>query len=533
MKPLIHIHDLSLFIESETANVAILKAISLDVYPNEVMGLMGRSGSGKSMLASVIMHLHGLSGAEATGQVIYLDKDEAKDLLRQQQDRVNEYRRTHSSIVFQNPETALNPRMTCGQQIAEAIHVRMNKRPKGKQGAIIELLRQVKLDEPERIAKSYPHELSGGQLQRVVIAIALAKSPKLLIADELTSSLDKSTEREILKLLLQLKEDLGLSILFISHDIALVRAICQRVAVIDQGEIIHIGPIEDMSQSDDHPVIRQLLSSQLSLLPSAALSMESGEELIRLSSVSKSFQLSRSIFKTAEQVNALDHISASIYASEIVGLVGESGSGKSTLAKLLVGLEKADSGSLSIKGRDIWKSWRWHRLETSQLIQIVFQNPYQSLNPKQTAGAGIKELLLAHGRSRDGIMNTVEALLLEVGLSSDYLYRYPSQMSGGEQQRVCIAKALAVQPAILICDECVSALDSVSKLEILQLLLRLNQERQLTIVFISHDIEAVMAISQRVLVLQKGRLIYQGGHDGLHAAEDEYIRALLGHDHSA
>jgi len=530
LKPLIHIHDLSLSISHGSSKVAILKSLNLDVNTNEILGLIGRSGSGKSMLASVMMHLYEPPEVDVTGQLIYYVNDEKLDLLSQSAAVINEYRRTHTSVVFQNPVTALNPRMTCGHQIMEAIQIRRGKRSKTNRKELLDMLQLVEMDEPERIASSYPHELSGGQLQRVVIAMALAKSPKLLIADELTSSLDKTTEREIIKLLLKLKREVDLSILFISHDLVLVQQISQRIAIIDHGEIIHTGHAGDLSSSNHHSIIKQLLSSRLSRLPEVSRQAPLGDELLRISSVSKTYRLSHSLFKKAERITALDDITTTIYASEIVGIVGESGSGKSTLAKLLVGLEKADSGAISLQGRDVWNAWSWHRRSTSRLIQIVFQNPYQSLNPKQTTSDGIKELLLAHGSPRAGIMHRIEELLLEVGLSAEYLHRYPSQMSGGQQQRVCIAKALAVRPSILICDECVAALDSVSKLEILQLLLKLNQERKLTVIFISHDIESVMAISRRILVLQKARFVYTGDIDGLYSSDNQYIRALLGQD---
>ena len=533
MKPIIKIEDLSLSIQNQDVKVAILKAISLDVYPNEVLGLIGRSGSGKSMTAAVLMHFHDLISAEVSGQILYEHQGKYQNLLQSTPDQVNEYRRTFSSIVFQNPETALNPRMTCGYQIREAIDIRKGKISKKHEVEVKVLLNQVQINDPERIYQSYPHELSGGQLQRVVIAIALAKSPRLLIADELTSSLDKTTEREIINLLIRLKEEFDLSIVFISHDLKLVNQICQRVAIIDQGEIIAVSVTADLDQLDEHPLVKQLITAQSYPSIPAQDILRTKEEIISLSSVSKTYILSRSIFKKGERVLALDNINFSIYASEIVGLVGESGSGKSTLAKLLTGIEKADNGGISIYGKDIWKSWQSRRKDTSKLIQIVFQNPHQSLNPKQKVGDGIAEILRAHGTLRENIMDEALRLLSEVGLSDSFLIKYPAQMSGGEQQRICIAKALAVAPEVLICDECVSALDSVSKMEILNLLTKLNQDRKLSILFISHDINSISAICDRVAVLQNAKLIYVGSQVGLQDSDDPYIKGLLGHEHRA
>lgn len=462
-------------------------------------------------------------------------------------------------MVFQEPMSALNPSMKCGKQVAEMLQNHGQK--EGVKASVLELFEKVELPRITEIYNSYPHQLSGGQKQRVVIAMAIANNPALLIADEPTTALDVSVQASILKLLSKLQSEFGMALIFISHDLGVVRDIADRVMVMYQGELKESGLTKQIFEQPKDPYTKGLLAcrpnpnthfKRLPLVQDFILghvqdleqiSPEQKEKqaqmktkqspILSIKGLAKVYRSKSGIFGKAKELKAVDDVSFQLFKGESLGLVGESGSGKSTIGRILVGLEKLNDGSLEFEDQLLsdLKNSDWRKLNRS--IQIIFQDPFGSLNPRLTAGESIAEVLRENGHlSKADARERALELLEKVGLLRDYASRYPHEFSGGQRQRIGIARALAVSPKVLVCDESVSALDVSVQAQILNLLNDLKEEFDFTYLFISHDLQVVRYFCDRVIVLKDGKLVEEGYAESLFRnPQQDYTSNLIANQH--
>ncbi|MCX7544135.1 dipeptide ABC transporter ATP-binding protein [Marinicella gelatinilytica] len=478
---------------------AVIKDISFHIKAGETLGLAGASGSGKSLTALAIMGLLP-AACQQQGQIHF--KGQALTELKPQQWRA--LRGQAMAMVFQEPMTALNPVQTIGRQIAEMLLLHTDLNRSKRRQKVQQLLHDVQLDSGFR--NRYPHQLSGGQKQRAVIAMAVACQPDLLICDEPTTALDVTTQQQIIELLNTLQQKYGMAMLFISHDLAVMAQIADRIAVMQQGEIVETETTQTLLQQPKTDYSRRLLAAA-GLQPSADRKRNNNQpNLMDINNLTIRFKHTKHLFKQ-QSFTAVDQVNLVIKTGEIVGLVGESGSGKTTLGRSLVGLQAPASGQILFQGQALSTSRR-----AKKRIQMIFQDPYSSLNPQLTIQQSLSEPLTIHGlyqepkQRRQRLIN----LLSQVGLDNTALPRYPHQFSGGQRQRIAIARALACEPDLLICDEAVTALDVLVQQHVLALLERLVAETGLSLLFITHDIALVSGFAHRLAVMQQGRLIEQG-----------------------
>lgn len=527
--PLLKVEDLMVAFGS----VAAVKGVSFEVRAGEILGIVGESGSGKSMTCRALMGL--LPGlAKAEGRV----KFQGRELLGLAEDEFCAIRGRELGMIFQNPASHLDPLRRIGKQIAAPMvrHLGLSKR-EGMCRAI-RLLEDVGIRDPETRARSYPHEFSGGMKQRAMIAAAIGCGPKLLIADEPTTALDVTVQARILQLLKDLSQKRGLAIILISHDLAAVSEICSRVVVMRHGEIVEQGPTEEIINRPKHAYTRLLIASQpgrgRGSVEATSIS-EAAAPLLCVEKLSVSFSAARGIFagvaaKGASSFLALDGIDLQIAAGETIGIVGESGSGKSTLARAIVLQNRPSAGVIRVEGQDVHALKGRDLVRFRQQVQMVFQNPYDSLNPRMTVCEAVAEPLWRHGLAdRRAALVRANELLDMVELPSALRERKPRQLSGGQCQRVGLARALALQPRLLIADEITSALDVTTQAQILELLGRLQREQKLTLLYISHDLAVVNSICQRVYVFKGGRIVENGSTEQvLSRPQDPYTRELVG-----
>ncbi|MGY4384409.1 peptide/nickel transport system ATP-binding protein [Pedobacter sp. UYP24] len=514
--------------------------ISFHVAQGKVLGIVGESGSGKSVTSFSIMRLLDPSAADVKGKIEFEDID----LLRISAEEIRKYRGNKIAMIFQEPMTSLNPVFTCGEQVKEAItlHQRVNKATAIQK--TISLFNEVQLPRPEQIFKSYPHELSGGQKQRVMIAMALSCNPELLIADEPTTALDVTVQKTILDLLLRLKKERGMAMIFISHDLGVINEIADEVAVMYKGQIVEYGTAAAIFKDPQHPYTKGLLACRpsperrLKRLPVVAdflnenkshstayllaensftdheihtrrEEMYSLKPLLTVENLCTWYPIRNGLFgKTKDYVKAVDDVSFDVYPGETLGLVGESGCGKTTLGRSILRLATPTSGRLFFENRDVLSLSDRELKAMRKDVQIIFQDPYSSLNPRLSIGSALMEPLQVHHLFENDQKRKVVILdLLErVGLNADHFNRYPHEFSGGQRQRIVIARALALQPKLIICDESVSALDVSVQAQVLNLLRALQKELGLTYIFISHDLSVVKHISDRMMVMNKGKI---------------------------
>ncbi|GAA3300228.1 ABC transporter ATP-binding protein [Dactylosporangium vinaceum] len=496
------VRDLTVGLHNDSA--VLVDGVSLQVAAGRAVGLVGESGSGKTLTAMAIAGLLPPAVQVARGSVNVAGQ-EVRDLTERQ---ARAYLAAHVGVVFQHPTPSLNPRLRICKQLVEALPrdtPRTQRRPRAG-----ELLRLVGVQEVHKTLEAFPHELSGGLNQRVVIAMALARSPKLLIADEPTTALDVSVQAQVLDLIDELRAELGLAVLLVSHDIGVVADRTDDVYVMAGGAIVESGPTADVLRSPQHEYTRQLLDAQPSrLAPVRAPAAPEGPPRLEVHGVRRVFG----------RHTALDGVDLTIHRGQALGLVGESGSGKTTLARIIVGLERADSGTVSPFGGRQWR----------REVQYIFQDPYSSLDPRLTVAQTLREPLeLNVGLARAEIPGRIDALLDEVELPRALRDRLPSELSGGQRQRVGIARAIASEPTLIVADEPVSALDLSVQARILRLLARLRAERGLTYLFISHDLAVVRYLCDDVVVLREGRVVERGPTDEvLERPAHPYTRALL------
>lgn len=570
-EPLLEIRDLYVTFPRHGERVTVVDGISFDIGRGETVGLVGESGSGKSVTSLAVMRLLPPE-ASATGQIRFSAGKERVDLMKLQEERMRTYRGRKLAMVFQEPMSSLNPAYTCGEQVAEAVMLHLKvSRPKAE-ARVLELFRQVQLPEPEQMLRRYPHQLSGGQKQRVMIAMAVSCRPDLVIADEPTTALDVTVQQAILRLLKDLQQDLGISVLFITHDLGVVAEVADRVMVMYKGRLVEQGNVREVFTNPQHPYTKGLLACRppldrkLSQLPVIADFMEekadgpvargtdmnalldglemdpakAEERLKRIEGAGPVLQVrgltvrfpgkKNFLGKPASWTFAVNHVSFDLFDGETLGLVGESGCGKTTLSRAVLRLIRPSEGQVLYRGVDLCTLGDRELRKLRSKIQIIFQDPYSSLNPRLTVGQAIMEPMQVHGlygNDRSRRLKTRE-LLEKVTLRADYFDRYPHEFSGGQRQRVGIARALALEPDFLIFDESVSALDVSVQAQVLNLLLRLREEYRFSSIFISHDLSVVRFMCDRIMVMNRGHIEETGAADEIYThPRSAYTRQLI------
>ncbi len=576
--PLLEVRNLSTKFASDNGTVRAVDDISFTVYKGETLGVVGESGSGKSVTALSILRLLHDTKAGISGSILYYNTDNSTpvDLLQISEAQMQSYRGGDLAMVFQEPATALNPVFTCGAQVAEAILTHKKRNIATAKQQVLALFTQVNLLDPERIYNAYPHQLSGGQKQRVMIAMAMSCNPTLLIADEPTTALDVTVQKAILELMADLQKQYNMAILFITHDLGIVAEIADTVAVMYKGRIVETGTVAEIFAAPKHPYTRGLLACRPSLtqrftrLPTVAdfmdvqpnadwfLITEKAASVTQFVSDKRLTDTARATRQhlLAQQPNilqvqdltvryaqsnnfwgqpktcidAVNNVSFDLKKGETLGLVGESGCGKTTLGRAVLRLIAHQTGKIIYDNTDISAFSDKEMLPFRQQMQIIFQDPFASLNPRQTVSDALTEPMYVHriGASAADRKARAAHLLDTVGLQSKYLARYAHELSGGQRQRVCIARALALSPRFIICDECVSALDVSVQAQVLNLLMDLREQFDLSYIFISHDLSVVKQIADRMLVMHNGQIIEQGDADNIYTTpQQDYTKRLI------
>ncbi len=485
----------------------IIDGISLQVREGETLCVVGESGSGKSVTSLATMGLLQKGALKATSGAIRLV---GENVLEASDRRLRQLRATTMAMIFQEPMTALNPVVPVGKQIDEVLRVHTDLDAKARRKKILAMMEQVRLPDVERIFSSFPHRLSGGQRQRIMIAMALVLEPKLLIADEPTTALDVTTQKQILTLIRDLQRDHGTAVLFITHDMGVVADIADRVAVMRRGRLVEAGSLDTILRKPTMDYTRNLLSAVPSLVPRAARPVEGTVPVVLEANDLGKVYRERSFFGGAREVAAAKDVTLTLRKGRTLGIVGESGSGKSTVARCIVRLIDPTSGGVRLVGREISSLSRAALRPHRKRMQMIFQDPYRSLNPRVTVGESIAEGPINFGMPHKDAIAKARELLELVDLPSDAVNRYPHQFSGGQRQRIAIARALALDPDVLVADEAVSALDVSVQAQVLKLLDSIQQRLGVALLFITHDLRVAAQICDDVAVMQQGRIVEQG-----------------------
>lgn len=541
ISPLLEIKNLSVSFKVENQYKTVVQPLSFTLFPNEIVGIVGESGSGKSVTSLAILGLLPKKTTKIEGEIVF----DNQNIVSIAEKEFQKIRGSQISMIFQEPMSSLNPSMNCGNQVMEVLQQHTNLSKKACKAAVISLFEKVKLPQPSEIFNRYPHEISGGQKQRVMIAMAIACKPKLLIADEPTTALDVTVQHEILQLLKEIQAENQMSILFISHDLALVSSIAQRVLVLYKGDLVEQGTINEIFNHPKEKYTQALLAARPSVkirlkrLPTITDILENKSNkteitpeerakhleklyqqkpILEIKNVSKNYFNRSGWWGKKIPFTAVDNVSFSVYEGETVGLVGESGCGKSTLGNAILQLDKATSGSIFYNGMDITKLSDKEIRALRKDISVIFQDPFSSLNPRIPIGKAIMEPMQVHKlykNDHERKAKTIE-ILERVGLLPEHFNRYPHEFSGGQRQRIGIARTLALQPKIIICDESVSALDISVQAQVLNLLNELKENFGFTYLFISHDLAVVNYMSDKILVMNKGHIEEQAEADELY-----------------
>ncbi|MCW0206765.1 ABC transporter ATP-binding protein [Achromobacter veterisilvae] len=505
----------------------VVRNLSLDVHAGETVCVVGESGSGKSVTSLAVMGLlpPGVLAVSA-GSI----RVEGEDVVTATQRRLREMRATRMAMVFQEPMTALNPVHTVGKQVDEVLRLHRKKMSAAERRAkVLDMFRSVHLPDVERIFDSYPHQLSGGQRQRIVIAMALILEPKLLIADEPTTALDVTTQKQILALIKELQVKHRTAVLFITHDFGVVAEISDRIVVMNRGDLVESGTRNEILAEPKQSYTRRLVSSVPSLVPSRR-EAPAGMPVLHVKGLGRTYAGKGSLLsrQAAHNIIAAADVNLTLRRGEILGIVGESGSGKSTVARCIVRLIEPTAGHMMMGGEDLSTLSGSALRPVRRRIQIVFQDPYRSLNPRRTVGESIIEGLLNFGVPREKALKRAGETLAVVGLSPDAMRRYPHQFSGGQRQRICIARALVMDPEILVADEAVSALDVSVQAQVLELLEQVRQRTGVGVLFITHDLRVAAQICDTIMVMQRGKVVETGSAETvLTEPRHEYTRALI------
>ncbi|GAA4323917.1 ABC transporter ATP-binding protein [Flaviaesturariibacter amylovorans] len=549
--PLLHIQDLSVRLGTGPEAATVVRNMDLQIRPGELLALVGESGSGKSVSVLSILRLMPEAITRYTGRILFRDGEKEVDLLQLPVRDLQALRGNRIAMIFQEPMTALNPVLNCGRQVAEVLQQHRGLSRKAALAEATEWFRKVRLPHPESIGRRYPHQLSGGQKQRVMIAMALCCRPALLLCDEPTTALDVTVQKTILELIKELQQELGMAVLFITHDLGVVADIADRIAILYRGDLLEVADKHTLLQRPQHPYTRALLACRPALHPKgaplplvadflegkerpteqpAAKAPAASEVLLRARGLTVQFPTRTNLWgRTLESFTAVDQVDLDLYRGETLGLVGESGCGKTTLGRTLLRLVEPTSGTIALAGQDLLKLDRKQLRSFRRNVQLVFQDPFSSLNPRLTIADALEEPLQVQqglpGRER---RQRVRQLLDQVGLPEDAGGRYPHAFSGGQRQRIVIARALALNPSLLVCDESVSALDVSVQAQVLNLLNDLRRELGLTLLFISHDLSVVRYMSDRIAVMQAGRIVELGDAEAVyHNPAHPYTQTLL------
>ncbi len=531
VRPLLRVENLSISIPTGAGDAFLVRGVSLTVNPGEIVGIVGESGSGKSMTCRAIAGLLP-TGLKPAGSVS-LDGRELTSLTREEWCSV---RGSQIGMIFQNPSSHLDPLQRIGRQIARPLRRHEGLSSKLSWGRAVALLRDVGIHDPEQASRAYPHQYSGGMKQRAMIAAAIGPAPRLLIADEPTTALDVTVQARILDLLRDLNRQHGLGIIFVSHDLGVIAEICDRVVVMRHGEIVEQGATQEVINHPSHPYTKLLINSQPSRRPASqnVPARNENKPVIEIHDLTVEFRRARASLlsfgaRQAQSFRALDQVSFSVYEGETIGIVGESGSGKSTLARSIVGLNMPATGEVLYKGAPVHAMKGQELLTYRRAVQMIFQSPYDSLSPRLTVEETIAEPLVRHALVPKSDAGAEVARLLDsVELPRHFANRRAVQLSGGQCQRVGIARALAMSPRILIADEITSALDVTTQAQVLDLLQRLKAEQGLTLIYISHDLAVVNAICERVMVFNAGRLVETGPvRSVMFSPVSEYTKELI------
>lgn len=572
---LLEVKNLVTEFKTESESVKAVNNISFTLHKGETIGIVGESGSGKSVTSLSVMKLiPNPPGKISAGEIIYHSRNAgAIDLVKATNKEMRAYRGNEIAMIFQEPMTSLNPVYTCGDQVMEAIilHQKLNK--KDARAKTLELFKKVQLPRPEEILDTYPHQISGGQKQRVMIAMAMSCNPSILIADEPTTALDVTVQKTILDLMLELQRENDMGIMFITHDLGVIAELADKVIVMYKGKIVEQGSVMDIFTNPQHPYTKGLLAcrpplgKRLHFLPTVNNFMEvnadgeiiekeqsienvlksavvteeerkkqhvdlySRNKILEVKNIKTYFPVNKSMFGKAKSfVKAVDDVSFDVYEGETLGLVGESGCGKTTLGRTILRLIEPTGGIIKFQGQDITNLNDTDLRNLRKDIQIIFQDPYSSLNPRITIGEAILEPMKVHGILKNDAerKEKVMQLLARIGLTENQFYRYPHEFSGGQRQRICIARALALQPKFIICDESVSALDVSIQASVLNLLNELKNEFKFTYIFISHDLSVVKFMSDRMVVMNKGKIEEMGDADEIcNNPQTDYTKNLI------
>ncbi len=552
-KKILDVLGLTISFAKNKQKTSVVHNIDFSLYENEILAIVGESGSGKSVTSKAIMGLLQDKNTHIKGRINF----EETSLLSLSSKEFAKLRGNDIAMIFQEPMSALNPSLTCGFQVAEILlhHKKVSASEVKKE--VLQLFEKVKLPRPQDMYTSYPHQISGGQMQRVVIAMAIACKPKLLIADEPTTALDVTVQKEILQLLKDLQKQTGMSMLFISHDLALVCELADRVLVMYKGDIVEKGTVKEIFEAPKKPYTKALLGSRPKLdvrykvlptiasikdnsfIPQSITSQQRAKKhqkiytktpLLRVENVAKSYFSKVGVFGQKQEIKAVNGISFDVFEGETLGLVGESGCGKSTLGKVILQLEKATKGSIFYKGKEITSLKSKDLRSLRKDIQLIFQDPYSSLHPRKIIGQAIIEPMEVHGigSSKKQRKEKAMELLSRVGLEASYFHRYPHQLSGGQRQRVGIARTIAMEPKLVICDESVSALDISVQAQVLNLLNELKEDFGFTYIFISHDLAVVKYMADQLLVMNRGAIEEIGDADEIYANPiKQYTKKLI------
>lgn len=523
--PVLSIRNLSVHLPVGADRPYAVQDLTLDVFSNEIVCIVGESGSGKSITSFATMGLLPKALVPA-GEVLL----SAQDVLKMKERQLARLRGKKVAMIFQEPMTSLNPCYTVGDQIEEVFAVHSNLTAAARRERTLKLLEEVRLPDPAAIYSSFPHQLSGGQRQRIMIAMALALDPQVLIADEPTTALDVTTQAQILKLFNDLKTRRNAAIIFVTHDFDVVAEIADRVVVMQHGQIVEQGTADEILNRPRHPYTRQLIDAvprRKRVARSQELAPDRKDAIV-VTGLEKTYSRKASIFAAKRIVRAVQPLDFAIRRGETLGIVGESGSGKSTLVKCLMRLETPDNGSVIVDGVDLAKLTKRELRPHRKDIQIVFQDPYASLNPRRTIGDQMIEGPSNYGERKELARERAQELLALVKMQPDAMNRYPSQFSGGQRQRLCIARALMMRPKILIADEAVSALDVSVQKEVLKLLADIKAQMGLTMIFITHDLRVAAQVSDELIVMRSGEVVERGPVEEVFGSpKHDYTKQLI------
>ena len=569
---ILSVQNLAIQFTTEEGIYDAVKGISFEIPRGKIVGIVGESGSGKSVTSLAIMRLLATQNTSVKGSILFHTPTETIDILGIPDSQMTGIRGNKIAMIFQEPMTSLNPVHTCGAQVAEAIQRHQGLAKSEAKQKTIELFTEVQLPNPAQLYDRYPHEISGGQKQRVLIAMALSCDPALLIADEPTTALDVTVQKNIIELLKRIRDERNMSMIFISHDLGVISEIADEVMVMYRGDILEHKSVSDIFKQPENPYTVGLLACkpnmnlQLKRLPTVSDFMNHSEEnkslaaqnlkeiiatyaisneeikkrrdliyaqkpILSVQNLAKWYPIKKGIFAKAKNFfKAVDEVSFEIYPGETLGLVGESGCGKTTLGRCLLRLIEPTSGDINYHNIALTSLSAKKLRSIRRELQIVFQDPYSALNPRFTIGDAIMEPMQVHGihANKEERKNKTIELLEQVGLSADFFNRYPHEFSGGQRQRICIARALALQPKVIICDESVSALDVSVQAQVLNLLSDLQEKFQLSYLFISHDLSVVKHFSDRMLVMNAGKIVESGFPEEIyHHPQQAYTQKLI------